>query len=272
MSSFTGKPIKDVYKDILHTSNNNTGLSTSVKDIKCGDGDSTAIGLSQNTLKVTPNSNQVDTFRVTDRQNSNLLKVDSTNNKVFAGINAANVVNTGFYEFNLYELTPSAGTHYPMQAGGGGSSSSVAYNGNVNGTTWGGSSANPPTSLTVTSDSHGVLSAGMYLVNDIRVDSVSYLIATASASTVNIHLNRYTLQTGSGTTAGDLASGTTIALTGSGTGSLSPVTTGDDRITNGTLTKLTTECDANTMLMCFIENVGGTSVTSAKVIVKYHLK
>ena len=29
MASFTGSALKDVYKDLLHTSNSNTGLSTS---------------------------------------------------------------------------------------------------------------------------------------------------------------------------------------------------------------------------------------------------
>ena len=42
MASFTGKPMKDVYKDILHTDNSNSGLSTTIKQIKCGDGDATA--------------------------------------------------------------------------------------------------------------------------------------------------------------------------------------------------------------------------------------
>ena len=42
MASFTGNALKDVNKDILHTNNSNTGLSTSLKQITCGDGDSTS--------------------------------------------------------------------------------------------------------------------------------------------------------------------------------------------------------------------------------------
>ena len=36
MASFTGSALKDVYKDILHTSNSNTGLSTTIKQITHG--------------------------------------------------------------------------------------------------------------------------------------------------------------------------------------------------------------------------------------------
>ena len=43
MASFTGSSIKNVYKDILHTSNSNTGISTSIKQITCGDGDTTSL-------------------------------------------------------------------------------------------------------------------------------------------------------------------------------------------------------------------------------------
>ena len=50
MASFTDKKLSAVYKDILHTDNSNTGISTTVKQIKCGDGDSTSLYLSNNQL------------------------------------------------------------------------------------------------------------------------------------------------------------------------------------------------------------------------------
>lgn len=272
MSSFTGKPIKDVYKDILHTNNSNTGLSTTLKQISCGDGDSTSLSLSQKQLTVKPNADNTSAFLVEDKDGNDLLKVDTSNDKVYAGVNAANVVNTNFLEFNLYELTPVAGTHYPMQVGGAGASSSVAYNGNVNGSAWGGTAANPVNTLTLTSDSHGLLSSAFVLPSDIRIESVSYTLASASATTMNLHVYTYTIMTGSGSTAGNLSSGECVALSGSATDSLVPITVGDDRLSNGTLTKLVTDISASNVLLCFIENVGGTQVTSGKVIVKYHLK
>ena len=44
--SFTDKKISEVYKDILHTNNSNTGISTTLKTITCGDGDTTSLILS----------------------------------------------------------------------------------------------------------------------------------------------------------------------------------------------------------------------------------
>ena len=62
MASFTGNSIKDVYKDILHTSNSNTGLSTTIKQITCGDGDTTPLYLAQNKVKIQPSLDSTTNF------------------------------------------------------------------------------------------------------------------------------------------------------------------------------------------------------------------
>ena len=54
MASFTGSSIKDVYKDILHTSNSNTGIGSTIKQITCGDGDTTSLYLSDRNAKIQP--------------------------------------------------------------------------------------------------------------------------------------------------------------------------------------------------------------------------
>ena len=60
MSSFTGKELKDVYKDVLHTSNSNTGISTSIRQITCGDGDATSLYLSTQNAKIQPRKTALD--------------------------------------------------------------------------------------------------------------------------------------------------------------------------------------------------------------------
>ena len=82
MSSFTGKPLKDVYKDILHTNNSNSGLSTTIKQITCGDGDGTALYLSQRNLKVQPSADSTTNSVIYDASGNALLTVDSTNDLV----------------------------------------------------------------------------------------------------------------------------------------------------------------------------------------------
>ena len=98
MASFTGSSIKDVYKDILHTSNSNTGLSTTIKQISCGDGDTTALYLSSQNAKVQPASDSTTNTVIYDAGGNALLTVDSTNDLVKAGI-GQHAVNTNYAYF-----------------------------------------------------------------------------------------------------------------------------------------------------------------------------
>ena len=115
MASFTGNSIKDVYKDILHTSNSNTGISTTIKQITCGDGDATALYLSSRNLKVQPASDTTTNTVIYDASGNALVTVDSTNDLVKAGI-GQHTVNTQFQQFGCYDFSPAAGTHHPLIA------------------------------------------------------------------------------------------------------------------------------------------------------------
>ena len=103
MASFTGSSIKDVYKDILHTSNSNTGLSTTIKQITCGDGDGTSLYLSQRNLKVQPSADTTTNTVIYDADGNALVTVDSTNDLVKAGI-GQHIVNTQFKTFSLFDF------------------------------------------------------------------------------------------------------------------------------------------------------------------------
>ena len=86
MASFTGNSIKDVYKDILHTSNSNTGISSTIKQITCGDGDTTALHLSNRNLKIQPSADTTANTVIYDASGNALFTVDSTNDLIKAGI------------------------------------------------------------------------------------------------------------------------------------------------------------------------------------------
>ena len=86
MASFTGSALKDVYKDILHTSNSNTGLSTTIKQITCGDGDGTSLYLSNRNAKILPASDTPFMTQIFDKDGNALVTVDSTNDLVKLGI------------------------------------------------------------------------------------------------------------------------------------------------------------------------------------------
>ena len=149
MASFTGNALKDVYKDILHTSNSNSGIGSTIKQITCGDGDTTALYLSDRNAKVQPSTDTTTNTVIYDADGNALVTVDSTNDLVKAGI-GQHIVNTQFKSFGLFDFTPTAGKHHPlvcspMLSGIGG----LGFNGQVNGGVWGDDGANPVTSLAI---------------------------------------------------------------------------------------------------------------------------
>ena len=118
MASFTGNSIKDVYKDILHTSNSNTGIGSTIKQITCGDGDTTALHLSDRNLKVQPSTDSTTNSVIYDASGNALLAVDSTNDLVKAGI-GQHTVNTQYVYFgkNNTDATITANSHYAVPFG-----------------------------------------------------------------------------------------------------------------------------------------------------------
>ena len=271
MSSFTGKPIKDVYKDILHTDNSNSGLSTSIKQITCGDGDGTALYLSQQNLKIQPSADSTTNSVIYDADGNAVFTVDSTNDLVKAGI-GQHTVNTQFKSFGLWDFSPSAGEHHNLTTSPTITAASDAdFTGEVNGSAWGGTGTNPATALTIASAALELVPSIWLLQQNITLQSVQYIMASNAASTINVHVMQYDITTGSGSTAGDLTSGTVLAQTGSADDSLSPVTTGADRVSNGTLTINTANVDSGKAIVLFAE-ASDTDDMTVSISVKYHLR
>ena len=263
MASFTGNSIKDVYKDILHTSNSNTGLATTIKQITCGDGDATSLYLSTRNLKVQPSADTTANTVIYDADGNALVTVDSTNDLVKAGI-GQHIVNTQFKEFGVFDFSPTAGTHHPLVVNGG-LSEGTAYTADVNGSDWGGTGTNPATSLTVTSAAEQLVPSLWLLQQNITIDQIQYVMSADGSTTINLHVMSYDLATGSGSTAGDLTNGAVI-------GDSSAITVGDDRVSNGTITVQTADNNSGKALVVFAENVGGTDDISVQVNIKYHLR
>ena len=271
MASFTGSELKDVYKDILHTSNSNTGLSTSMKQITCGDGDGTSLHLSTNAMRCTPAADSTRAFQIEDKDGNDLVTVDSTNDLVKVGV-GQHTVHTQFKEFGLWDFSPSAGEHHNLTTSPTITAASDAdFTGEVNGSAWGGTGTNPATSLTITSAAIELVPSLWILQQNITLDSVQYILASDGSSSINIHIMQYAIVTGSGTSAGDLSSGTVLAQTGSSSGSLSPVTVHSDRVSNGTLTINTANVDSGKAIVLFAEASNTVDMT-VSVNVKYHLR
>ncbi len=265
MGSFTGQALKDVYKDILQTDNSNSGISTTIKQIKTGDADGTSLYLSNRNAKIQPAADSTTNTVIYDADGNALVTVDSTNDLVKAGI-GQHTLNTQFKSFGLWDFSPATGEHHnltttPMIT----SASDGDFTGEVNGSAWGGTGANPATSVTVASAALELVPSLWILQQNITIDQVQYVMASDAASSINLHVMSYSVVTGAGSTAGDLTSGAVLA------DHASAITTGADRVSNGTITVQTADVDSGKGIVVFAES-SDTDDMTVQVNIKYHLR
>ena len=207
MSSFTGKKIKNVYKDILHTSNSNTGIGSTIKQITCGDGDTSSLYLSDRNLKVQPSADTTTNTVIYDAGGNALLTVDSTNDLIKAGIGQHNV-NTQYAHFGIGSgdskwASVSANTHYAVPFNGYANQAEVSI----------GTGANPDTSLSISTTADDATCCLWYVMDNITIDRVIWWSGAdaATGDTTRCHLQSFTIDSGNGSTGGDLSSGVVLA-------------------------------------------------------------
>ena len=265
MSNLAGSKLKDKYKDLLHTSNNNTGISTSLKNIKCGDGDSTSLSLSNKSLAVQPASDNTSVLDVQNTSGQSLLEVDSNNSLVKSGI-GAHIVNTQDKQFGVFDMQGVAGYHLPIISNPMMySTSGAVWTGGANGSTWGSNGEDPATSLTLATEAEQLIPALWILHSNITIQEVNYVLCTENATTCNIHVMSYDVVAGSGSTAGDLSNGAVASH------NTSSITTGVDRVSTGTLTNLVTDINSDKAIVVFVEVATAYDFT-AQVNIKYNLR
>ena len=209
MASFTNSSIKSVYKDILHTSNSNTGIGSTIKQITCGDGDTTALYLSDRNLKSQPSTDTTTNTVIYDADGNALLTVDSTNDLVKAGI-GQHTVNTQYAKFGISSVNASlsAGTHYALpfnnQAGLSGEFLSL------------GTATNPSSTVTVSTEAPAIVEAMWYVMDDITIDRVVWWSGSDANNSggdvaTRAHLLQYDVVASTTEYSGDLSSMTVLA-------------------------------------------------------------
>ena len=261
MASFTGKGQQDYYKDILHTSNSNTGIANTLKQITCGDGDTTAFHLSARNVKVQPNADTTTNTVIYDKDVNALLTVDSTNDLVKAGI-GQHTANTQYAYFGVANDTSTyaTGTHYalPFQT--------VGY---ISGISAMGTGTNPDSSLTISSTANSVVGTYWYVMDNITIDRVVWFSGAdnATGDTTRVHLMSYSVDTGNSSTGGDLSSGAVLADGGDITNA------GNEQIYYQQLSIGTANVDAGKIILFTfrLDAVAGTDYT-INATVKYHLR
>ena len=265
MASFTDKKLSAVYKDILHTDNSNTGISTTIKQIKCGDGDSTALYLSSQNAKVQPTSDSTTNTVINDTDGNALFVVDSTNDLVKAGI-GQHIVNTQYAYFGItagFAANYIANTHYPLAFTGNNPSfattEDLAF----------GTSTDPATTFTTAEGAatdSSLLVPFLWLVPDnITIDAVSSIEGAnaATGDTTRMHLMSYTFNSGS-TSA--LVSGTLLAHNTDVTNA------GSEQAYKSTWTIDSASVNANKVIVGTFRSDSVNSDYSATIVVKYHLR
>ena len=97
--SLTGKTKASTYKDLLQMNNSNSGVDATTRAVVDGEGTASALNISDDVVKVTPQSDDTTAvFSVTDTGSNALLTVDSSNDLVKAGI-GQHIANTQMKEF-----------------------------------------------------------------------------------------------------------------------------------------------------------------------------
>ena len=255
--SLANKKLSTTYGSILNVDNANTGVTSSLQTIKDGVGNTTAVRVSDRSCVVRPGTNSTSSFLVENAAGDDILVVDSTNADV--KVNGV-YVNTSVHKFGIMDMSVTSGYHYAMMSGNAmqydlGDDMSVF--GLANGT-------DPSTSVALSSDAKFKNLCYWYISSKIKIDQVHYMASTDSSATINFHLMSYAMATGSGSDAGDLTDGSVVASTG-------VITTGDDRISNGTFTISGTQtANAGRVILCVVEESDGSDDITASVSVKYH--
>ena len=145
------------------------------------------------------------------------------------------------------------------------SASDGDFTGEVNGAAWGGTGADPVLELTVASAALELVPSLWILRENITIEAVQFVMASDAASTINLHVVAYDCVAGSGASAGDLSGGAVIA------DHVGAITTGSDRVSNGTITIQTADVNSGKAIMVFAE-ASDTDDMTVQVNIKYHLR
>tara|TARA_Y100000310_G_scaffold270508_1_gene284386 strand:+ start:260 stop:1051 length:792 start_codon:yes stop_codon:yes gene_type:complete len=263
MPSFTGKAFANFYKNILGIDQAaNTGLDTVSRTVQDGNGNNSAIALSDDVLQVLPqNDTGTATFSVRNKGGDAILAVDTGASLVKAGASQVNTL-TLFKEMGLYDFSPTAGYHNPLIANNmmqSDSGEDIIEDQSMfsNGT-------DPAATLDLSANGTPMIAIACYwyLENNITLDAVRYATATDGSDSLEFHLESYTLDTS--TNFGDLSAGTTCA-------SVHSVTSDATSYRTGTLSLDSADIDAGKVVIGFVESDSTTDI-SCTLNIKYHIR
>ena len=260
--SLTGKSPADTYKDITYVDNNNSGVDSTLRSVKTGEGSASAVSLSDRALKVKSATDNTTALDVQNSAGTSKLLVDTTNNQVKA---LGTHVNTQYAYFGVANGISSgwaSGTHYSVPFQGNNHSQPDQDNFTF------GTGTDPATTFT-TADASATHSSNIvpcmwFVPDNISIDGV-YSIEGAddgNGDTTRMHLFSYTFTSGS---TSCLTSGTLLAHNDNITNA------GSEQAYTGNWTVDSASVAANKVILAFFRSDTSQSDYSVNITVKYHL-
>ena len=260
--SLIGKKPANTYKDLLQIDNGNSGISSTLKQVKSGSGDGSSLYISEDKLKNQPTTDSTDSVVLYDKDGNALFTIDTTNDLVKLGISQINA-HTQYADFGVSSAdTVWAGktenTHTAVPFNSNGLSGAVITFG---------TSANPATTLTVNSTADDLVNSFMAVPTNIVVDSVSFWVGANSATgdTLRCHLMSYDIVTTAGATGGDLSNGVVIA------DGADIVSAGLEQSYYQSMTVQSSSVNSGKVLLFLFRQDGTNSDYSVSASIKYHL-
>ena len=255
--------LSDGYKSLLRIDDNN-GIDTSVEVVTDGEGTKSALRLSDDNILITPqNDDTTSMFRVTKKDGTSLLAVDTTNSVVRAGLGAFNVLNQ--YAYFGIDNTGSANyqvdTHYPIFFSNQSPPSVVA---DVDF----GTGDDPDDTFTTanvdTQYAAQIVPMMWFVPDNISIDSVTSIEGAdlATGDTTRMHLKSFTLNSGS---TSCLTSGALLAHNSDVTND------GNEQAYRSTWTVDEASVTAGKVILAFFQQDSTNSDYSLNITVKYHL-
>ena len=215
MPSFTGKTFASFYKNILALKNPSfTGVTTTALPIQDGEGNKTAMSISDDEVLIRPqNDDLATTVQIKNTSGGVILKVNTVDSLVTVGATQA-VANTQYAYFGISYAEAMASnmlddTHYAIPFSMGNYGAIPANYAMGTATTSSFNDTEPATSLTISSTAQSIVRSFWYVMDNITIDRVIWWQGAdaAAGSSTAAYLMSYTVDTTTGSTGGDLSSG-----------------------------------------------------------------
>ena len=256
--SLTGKTLANTYKDLLQVDNSNNGVDTVLRNVKDGEGTSSSLYISDDSVRVFPtNDDTTSALSVRSNSGSDVLRVDTNNQLVVASGNNVNTQYANFSVVTTHFSSASANQHYAVPYANGNNASTTTYIDLGSGT-------DPATSYTTSTDAYKLVPVMWYVPDAISIDAV-YSTEGADAATgdtTRMHLFSY-----------DFTSGSTSALTnGTLLAHNSDVTNaGYEQVYLSTWTVDSAAVASGKVILATFRSDSVNSDYSLNITVKYHL-